>query len=92
MDHWLDQCGGLGEQTIHLQKDRTDDLQVALVATNSLLSSQLIVGIISVLHEVANRFVSSNYHRVLIPHAELRTATVAPVPHLHWVDIRLVHH
>jgi hypothetical protein len=29
--------------------------QVALVATNSLLSSQLIVGIISVLHEVRDR-------------------------------------
>lgn len=55
MDHRLDQCGGLGEQSMYLlQEPELMSLKVALVATNSLLSSQLIVGVISVLHEVTN--------------------------------------
>lgn len=54
MDHGLDQRGGLGKHTmvLSLGKTKLTSWQVALVATNSLLSSQLIVGCISLMHHV----------------------------------------
>lgn len=64
--------------------------QVALVATNSLLSSQLIVGIISVLHEVRDRIHTPT--TILTLHAELCAATLASISYLHWTDRWLLRH
>ena len=64
--------------------------QVALVATNSLLSSQLIVGIISVLHEV--RDCTHTPATMLTWYAELCPATLASIPYIHWTDRWLLHH
>jgi len=52
LDHGLDQCRRMGE-CIARSSDRLTNGQVALVATNSLLSSELIMGIIASLHPVS---------------------------------------
>ena len=65
-------------------------LKVALVATNSLLSSQLIVGIISVLHEA--RKPTLYPWQILISNTELCAPTLASIPDLYWFDFRILYY
>ena len=56
MDHWLGQCCWMGKNAPsaqHLRYNRTDCRQVALVATGGLLGSELIIGVISLMHPVS---------------------------------------
>lgn len=78
LDHGLDQCRRMGE-CIARSSDRLTNGQVALVATNSLLSSELIMGIIASLHPVSPLESSQCGADEL----ELRESTMAAIPRVY---------
>jgi hypothetical protein len=78
LDHGLDQCRWMGER-IARSSDMLANGQVALVATNSLLSSELTMGIIASLHPVSLLKSSQRDTDGL----ELQESTLAAIPRVH---------